>query len=306
MNRSSRSVRLSRSPGLAQRFFSVLAVLWVSVALVPLMGGTAVAAPVSALTRYPYLTDSVQNSVTVNWATDRSGTVGSVKWGPLGSCTANTMSTPTRTSITVGTVAEYQWKAVLPVSPDTSYCYRVMLGGTDLLGTDPTPQFTSQVAAGSTTPYSFAVFGDWGQAYANGVNTDQTNVLKQISLSGARFAVMTGDTAYPGGGQKEYGDLQQIGTDIGTVFGPTFWTVPGRSIPVFNVTGNHGFTAGAVQVLNWPEENAARISGGKYLMEPYPATSGANAGTYPSMWYAVDAGNTRLYMLTRTTPSAWH
>src|SRR6478735_8128497 len=206
MERSSRGARLSRSRGMARRFLGVLAVLWVSVALVPLMGGAAVAAPVSALTRYPYLTDSVQNSVTVNWATDRSGTVGSVKWGPLGSCAANTMSTPTRTSITVGTVLEYQWQAVLPVSPDSSYCYRVLLGGTDLLGTDPTPQFTSQVAAGATAPYSFAVFGDWGQAYAGGVNADQTNVLQQLSQSGARFAVMTGDTAYPSGGEKEYGD----------------------------------------------------------------------------------------------------
>ena len=38
--------------------------------------------------------------------------------------------------------------------------------------------------------------------------------------SGARFAVMTGDTAYPGGGQNEYGDLQQVGVDTSTVFGP--------------------------------------------------------------------------------------
>ena len=38
-----------------------------------------------------------------------------------------------------------------------------------------------------------------------GVNADQTNVLQQLSQSGARFAVMTGDTAYPGGGEKEYG-----------------------------------------------------------------------------------------------------
>jgi chitodextrinase len=173
-----------------------------------------------------------------------------------------------------------------------------MLGSTDLLGTDPSPQFTSQVAAGSTAPYSFAVFGDWGQAYAGGVNADQTNVLQQLSQSGARFAVMTGDTAYPGGTDKEYGDLQQADVDTSAVFGPTFWGVPGRSIPVFNVTGNHGFTNGKFQVQNWPEDNAARTSGGKYLMEPYPAINGSSPATYPSMWYAVDAGNTRLYMLT--------
>ena len=100
-----------------------------------------------------------------------------------------------------------------PGLPDTTYCYRVILGSTDLLGSDPSPPFTSQVAAGSSTPFSFAVFGDWGQAYADGINADQANVLHQMSQSGARFAVMTGDTAYPGGGQTDYGDLQQTGTD---------------------------------------------------------------------------------------------
>jgi hypothetical protein len=99
---------------------------------------------------------------------------------------------------------------------------RVLLAGTGLLGTDPSPQFTSQVASGLTTPFSFAVFGDWGQAYAGGMNAclpcrappilrqayaggmnvDQTNVMQQTGSGGARFAVMTGATGYPGGGQK--------------------------------------------------------------------------------------------------------
>jgi len=282
------------------RLFRICVVLALGCALMPVLDAPANAAAVPALTRYPYLTDSIQNSITVNWATDRSGTTGSVQWGPVGSCTANTVIA-TRTAITVIATAEYQWKAVLPVSPDTQYCYRVLLGASDLLGSDPSPQFTSQVAAGSAAPYSFAVFGDWGQAYAGGVNADQANMLQQLSRSGARFAVMTGDTAYPGVTDKEYGDLHQADVDTSAVFGPTFWGVPGRSIPVFNVTGNHGFSNGKYQVQNWPEDNAARTSGGKYVMEPYPSINGSNAATYPSMWYAVDAGNTRLYMLT----SAW-
>ena len=161
-------------------------------------------------------------------------------------------------SITVNSAPEYQWKAVIPVSPDTQYCYRV--SWVRPICSVPTRRRSSprRSPPAPPTPFSFAVFGDWGQAYAGGVNADQTNVLQQISQSGARFAVMTGDTAYPGGGQKEYGDLKQAGVDMSTVFGPTFWGVPGRSIPVFNVTGNHGFTNGKFQVQNWPEENAAR------------------------------------------------
>jgi len=263
---------------------------------------TSRAASNAALTRYPYLTDSVQNSITINWATDTTGgTTGSVTWGPPGGDCALNSKAASKTNITVISKAEYQWAATIPVNPDTTYCYRVLLGTADLLGSDPSPVFTSQVAAGSTTPFSFAVFGDWGQAYDGGLNPDQTNVLRQISLSGARFAVMTGDTAYPGGGQTEYGDLQQAGLDQSAIFGPTFWTVPGRSIPIFNVTGNHGFTNGSVQVTNWPESQAATTSGGKYQMESYPSINGSTAKSYPSMWYAVDAGPARFYMLT----TAW-
>ncbi len=93
----------------------------------------------SHLTRYPYLTDLVDRYVTVNWATDKTGTTGSVKWGKVnadGSCTPNTTVTASYVSITVNSVGEYQWKANLTLTPDTQYCYRVYLGSTDLLGTN--------------------------------------------------------------------------------------------------------------------------------------------------------------------------
>jgi chitodextrinase len=276
------------------------------VALAAFLLCLAVAAPAeaavsSSLTRYPYLTDSIQTSVTVNWATTSApGATGTLQWGPVGSCSANTVDA-TRTGIVVGGLAEDQWRARIPVSPDQRYCYRVLLGGADLLGDDPSPVFTSQVAAGSSAPFSFAVFGDWGQAYAGSANPDQANVLARIAGSGARFAVMTGDTAYPGGGQTEYGDLHQVGTDVSGVFGPAGWGVPGRSIPVFNVTGNHGFTNGDVQLTNWPEGDAAAGSGGRYGMEGYPAVNGSAPKPYPSLWYAFDAGAARFYVLT----AAW-
>ncbi|MFL5790201.1 MAG: hypothetical protein ACJ76A_01745, partial [Actinomycetota bacterium] len=43
------------------------------------------AAVAQQLTRYPYLTDVVTQYATVNWATDRSQTKGSVKFGVVGS-----------------------------------------------------------------------------------------------------------------------------------------------------------------------------------------------------------------------------
>jgi hypothetical protein len=145
------------------------------------------------------------------------------------------------------------------------------------------------------------VLGSWGQAYANSTNADQANVLKQVAQSNARFAVSTGDTAYPHGSQANYGDLQQKGTDVSGVFGPSFWTVPGRSIPLFNTTGNQGFSNADKQIVNWPEQNAAATSGGKYQLESYPSINGSTPANYPSMWYAFDAGSARIYMLT----AAW-
>jgi Ca2+-binding RTX toxin-like protein len=112
---------------------------------------------------------------------------------------------------------------------------------------------------------------------------------------------MTGDTAYPDGSQTNYGDLQQTGPDISAIFGPDFWSVPGRSIPVFNVTGNHGFFAGATQIINWPEQAAATGSAGSYRTDLYPSVAGATGGRYPSFWYAFDAGPARFYVLT----TAW-
>src|SRR5215210_2361521 len=82
------------------------------------------------LTRYPYLTDVVGSSATVNWATDRSRSSGRVRYGEAaaGSCSARS-TTASRSSITVNGVREYQWRANLTgLSPGPSYCYRVELG----------------------------------------------------------------------------------------------------------------------------------------------------------------------------------
>ncbi len=149
----------------------------------------------SQLLRYPYLTDVVENYATVNWATDRSADTGVVKWGPPGSCTANTTAA-TKIPIIVDGTPEYQWKANLTLTPDAEYCYRVYLGDApeiDLLGSDQTPHFKTQLPAGSTQPFSFAILGDWGDTRAA---PEQANVMRLIAGSGARFVVTTGDNNY--------------------------------------------------------------------------------------------------------------
>jgi Calcineurin-like phosphoesterase/Purple acid Phosphatase, N-terminal domain len=257
----------------------------------------ATATPSSSLRRYPYLTDLVKQAVRVNWATTTSITTGSVAYGISGqeSCTAHTV-TASKTSITVGSTAEYQWVApITALKRDTAYCYRIFGGGADLLGTDASPVFRSQPRPVSSASYSFAVIGDWGAQDTSAINTDQANLLSEVASSGALFAVGTGDVGYPSGSQTNYGDLQQTGASVSAVFGPSYWTVAGASIPMFHVLGNHGLNSTAL--VNWPEARAASTSGGRYKMETYCCTNGTSSASYPSAWYAFDAGLARFYIL---------
>ncbi len=174
-----------------------------------LIPAAATATPSGSLRRYPYLTDLVLHGVKVNWATTTSITSSSVSYGRSAdeSCTAHTVSAH-RTAITVDSTPEYQWKASIPgLKRNTSYCYRILGGGADLLGSDPSPVFKSQLPAGSTVSYRFAVIGDWGWQDTSELNTDQANVLSELASGGARFAVSTGDVAYQSGSQTNYGDL---------------------------------------------------------------------------------------------------
>jgi hypothetical protein len=223
-------------------------------------------------------------------------------------CTAHAV-TASRTSITVNGVGQYQWRAQLAgLRPAARYCYRVEFGTAtpviDLLGADPSPTFLAQLARGSAAPFSFAVLGDWGAAgdAQAGAGNRQADVMTQIAKSGARFAVGTGDTAYPNGTQTNYGDLRQTGTDVSGVFAPQHWKKVGASIPLFNATGNHGFNSTFLSI--WPQASAVASSGGRYAMETYCCVNGTNSASYPSAWYAFDAGNARFYVLEAVWPGS--
>jgi uncharacterized repeat protein (TIGR01451 family) len=253
------------------------------------------------LKRYPYLTDLIGTSVIVNWATDISLQSAVVKYGQVGTetCAAHTAPPATKTFVFVNGVSEYQWKSQLTgLAADTQYCYRVYYGTSqiDLLGADPSPSFRTQVPTGSTQPFSFAVFGDWGKVGATGQNTDQTNVISQIASSGARFAVTTGNNAFDQGSQKAYGDLYQTGNNTSAVFGPNFWKLAGSSVPLFPALGNHD-TSSSVLPLTWPQDAAVATSGGRNTTDTYCCVNGTISTAYPSTWYAFDAGTARFYVL---------
>jgi hypothetical protein len=199
-------------------------------------------------------------------------------------------------------VSEYQWKASLTLPGQGTYCYRPLLGSTDLLGTNGAPQFRTQVAAGDSTPFSFDVFGDWGQVDANGNSSDMANLFAQVAASGARFAVTVGDNGYPNGSQINYGDLQQKGADTSAIFGPSFWSVAGSTVPLFTGAGNHGLSGPShTDITTWTQDNAVAASAGRYQNDTYCCVNGTSSANYASEWYAFDAGPARFYMLD----SAW-
>jgi hypothetical protein len=228
-----------------------------------------------------------------------------VRYGPPGNCTATTVtSTALGNPITVNGVTEYRnTVAVTGLSAGTSYCYRVFTDGpstVDLLGSNASPQFTTLDAAGSATPFTFDVVGDWGDTTNSGVddgtlNVNQAGVDAQIAGSGARFILSTGDIGYQGGTQTNYGDLNQTGVDVGAIFGPSYWAVPGQSIPLHGVTGNHGLNSTFLSV--WPQNATAAASGGVYSMVSYPSIDGVSAASYPTAYYAFSSGGVRFYVL---------
>jgi chitodextrinase len=258
----------------------------------------------AVLTRAPYLTDLTPTSVQVTWATNAQYT-GVVQYGAPGNCTANSVTAPTQgIPITVGSVTEYQNSvAVTGLSPSTSYCYRITnTGGSpvDLLGSNPSPQFTTMQPANGTAPVTFDVLGDWGDTTNSGVNNgalnaNQAGVDAQVAASGAQFAISTGDIGYPGGTQTNYGDLNQTGVSVSAVFGPSYWAASGESIPHFAISGNHGLNA--TFITDWPEPATAAASGGSYSMLPYPSIDGAAAANYPTSYYAFSTSGVRFYML---------
>ena len=261
----------------------------------------SIAAPTysTKLRRYPYLTDLVGPYVTINWATDSSVTTSFLKYGEVGveSATAHTV-TATKTTITVNSVTVYQWKAMLTLTPDTQYAYRIYAGTTNLLGSDPSPTFWTQVPAGSNNPYSFVILGDWGDV--DNAAADQASLMQLIAQTGARFGFTTGDNAYPSGSQSNYGDLVQTGPSLSGIFGPQFWAVPGRSLALFPIIGNHGISNSDTNhphLLNWPQQKAVQLSNGRYARETYSGQDGTTPASYPSVWYAFDAGPIRFYIL---------
>lgn len=167
--------------------------------------------------------------------------MGTLEWGPSGNCAANQTPVPsslptldpasgspssaTGRQFTVGSASEYQSTVVLTgLSPSSTYCYRPLSATpnpVDLLGSNPSPTFTTLDPVGSSAPLTFDLLGDLGETlqssstpFPNNLNPDQARHRLTDGFLGARFILTAGDVAYSGGTQANYGDLQQTGSEV--------------------------------------------------------------------------------------------
>ena len=113
--------------------------------------------------------------------------------------------------------------------------------------------------------------------------------------AGHNSRYLLGDIAYQTGTQTEYGNLVASGAGVSQVFGANYWKSVGASIPLFSTTGNHGRSLTFLQ--NWKEAATVAGSGGKYVMETYAGQDGTISASYPSAWYAFNAGGARFYVI---------
>jgi hypothetical protein len=243
------------------------------------------------LTRAPYLTDPTNSSMLVNWATLSGGQPGTLTWGPAGGSCAESSASASTSSFSVQSTAETMYSAkATGLQPGTTYCYQILVAGTPLLST---PETFHPLPTG-TGPFTFDVFGDTGEN-ASGENTNQDALYREMAQSGADFALSTGDIAYPGGTQDNYGDLQQTGPEVSNIFGPTGWPIAGGSLPFLPVLGNHGRISAFLQ--NFPEPSNVAASSGVSQVVNYPGQAGAATASYPTDYFAFSVGQTRFYVL---------
>ena len=119
--------------------------------------------------------------------------------------------------------------------------------------------------------------------------------MTQIANSGVRFAVGTGDTAYP---ERHADELRRPAPDgLGRQRHLRAAVLDeGRRLdPVLQRDRQPRLQQHLP--VDWPQATAASSSGGRYAMDTYCCVNGTNSASYPSAWYAFDAGNARFYVL---------
>lgn len=135
-----------------------------------------------AFTRSVYLQNTTTNSTELRWTTDTGGSV-TVMYGLSASYGSSVQSN----SVSGG---NNNHATISGLSPNTRYYYQLVSGGTPLTPAgSPNHYFKTPPPTGSTTPFSFAIWGDSG----SGGNVN----VPPLTSKKADLSIVAGDVGYP-------------------------------------------------------------------------------------------------------------
>jgi hypothetical protein len=173
------------------------------------------------IARRPYLQQVTTSSAIVGWVTTVPQGQTIEVTGPDGRAVTTALAEPEL--VTVRSVGEKQmWASASGLSPDTIYCYRVMLDGqpiSERIG------FRTPPSADSTRTIGVLAFGDSGAG-----TSDQYALRSQMESVPYQLIVHSGDLAY------DSGTIDQIED---TVFGVYEELL--RHVPLYPASGNHDY-----------------------------------------------------------------
>ncbi len=141
----------------------------------------------ATFTRRPFLQNVKTNSIELRWVTDtHEGLI--VKYG-----TTTAYGSQVASDTVSGTGGSNNHAIISSLNTNTKYFYQILTsGGSPLTAAgDSEYFFRTSPSIGSTTPFTFAIWGDSGNASSN-----QKAVAKQVAIKKPNLAVIAGDVAY--------------------------------------------------------------------------------------------------------------
>ena len=253
------------------------------------------------LKRYPYLTDVVGNSATVNWATDRSATSAVVKWGTAGAAPATPAPRPRRapSSSSTASPSTSGRRQLTGLTPTPQYCYRVYLG-------------TSPARPARHRPLPTLLLPDPGRLEP-AVHVRRLRRLGRGRLE--RHEPRPGEpdarsppaapaspsrpatTPTTPAARPTTATWSSPAPNTSAVFGPNFWTVPGRVDAALPGARQPRLQQRASLSSTGRRTRRSPTSSGRYLSETYCCLNGTTSKRLPERLVRVRRGNARFYVL---------
>jgi hypothetical protein len=214
----------------------------------------------------PYLEQITDTGVIISWTT-QTGTNPRVQYSID---TSYSTSSPIGTTRTLSALNTKLNHVVLNgLLPNTTYNYKIYTNNEDLLPGELL-SFQTAPTTGSTTPFTFLAFGDYGTA-----GSAQLALRDQMQRDSFRFILTTGDNAYE----------DALYTDFDTKVFQVYRDIFPRA-PIFPSMGNHEY----------------HISAGAAYLDLFDLPATALRAADQERYYSFDYGNAHIVVLDSNTP----